>query len=80
VQVTVYPDATLHSGIFIFEFQWLEPDDKRGNQLSFVGGKDWHRDHFIDMAGRLDIPDLLCIGQILERKLSFCRCVEFSYI
>ena len=34
----------------------------------------------MDSASRLDIPDLSCVGQFCQRKLSFCRCVEFSYI
>jgi hypothetical protein len=80
MQVAIHPNATLHSGAFVFELKRLEPDHERRNQIACVGREDRHCYYFVDSASRLDIPDLPGVGQFCQRKLSFCRCLQFSYI
>jgi len=74
MQVAINPNATLHSGVFVFELKRLETDHERRNQIACVGREDRHGYHFVDGASRLDIPDLPCVGQFCQRKLTFCRC------
>src|SRR4029453_2574540 len=80
MQGAIPPNAILDSGAFVFELKRLEPDHERRNQITCVGREDRHGYYFVDSASRLDIPDLPRVGQFCQRKLSFCRCVEFSYI
>src|SRR5215470_8890566 len=80
MQMAVHPNATLHSGIFVLKFKGLETDHERRNEIPCVGREDRYGYHFVNTVSGSDIPDLPFVGQLCERKLSFCCWVQFSYI
>src|ERR1043166_2951125 len=66
--------------MFVFQLEWLEPDHERRNQIPCLGRENRHRYHFVDVASRLDVPDLLRVGQFVEGKLSFGLWIQLSNI
>src|SRR5436190_4818405 len=79
IQAAIHPNATLHTGILVFELKRLKPDHERRNQIPCLGREDRHGYYFVHSVCRLAIRDLPCVGQFWERKLSFCCCFQFSY-